>query len=123
MKSINEINNGLATIDGLLIKQNANKQIGIKDAMQTITDAMAEYKVLGLKERKARKAMKAAILNGLEDETNKSVTRAYGIAFTIEFRGLKIHTDFLSVAQCENLANHGAVKRIEQLYALDAIQY
>ena len=55
-------------------------------------------------------------MDNLTEETNKSITRAYAIAFTMEFRGLRIHTDLLSVAQIENLSNHGEVNAVEELY-------
>jgi len=121
--SLNTLNTGLNTIDAILETQTTNKTLGIKNAIKEIDTKLVDIKVLGMADRKSRKLVKAQIMDTLKGETNKSVLRAYGIAFTIEFRGLQINLDLLSVAQIENLANHGDVNEINTLYTVASVDY
>ena len=123
MKTLNTVNQGLNKIDAIIATQTTNKANGIKVAIRDIDEQLQAVGVYGMNDRKSRKLVKKQIMDELSGETNKSVLRAYAIAFTIEFRGLAINIDLLSVAQIENLANHGDAKKINALYELDATQY
>ena len=121
MKTLNTLNIGLNKIDSILDTQKVNKAVGIKNAILEIDTRLKEIEVLGMTSRKSRKLVKTQVMESLEGETNKSILRAYSIAFTMEFRGLEIDVDLLTVAQIENLANHGETKAVNEL--MDSEQY
>ncbi len=121
MKTLNTLNIGLNKIDSILDTQKVNKAVGIKNAILEIDTRLKEIEVLGMTSRKSRKLVKTQVMESLEGETNKSILRAYQIAFTMEFRGLEIDVDLITVAQIENLANHGEVNAVNEL--MDSEQY
>ncbi len=118
MKTINELNSGLNTIESVIGKQNANKIVGIVEVVKAINLAMDELTLLGLTNRKAKKAAKEQILNGLDGDTNKSVLRVYGVAFTAHFRGIVLSDAAikLPLSMLENMLNYATVNDCENYF-------
>ena len=117
---INKSNVTLNLMNDNIVKATNNSNNAVKNALIVINDALiAEgMKTDKLLTRVVKRELKAVIMKGVEDAQNAKLTRAYNVAFTIVFRGLKIHTSSLSLAQIENLCKHGAKKEINEYATL-----
>ena len=119
----NAANEKLVALDETILSTKTSKNNGIKTCIVEIESKLTELNAKGLKGRKAKTSAKKSILSDITGATDKSMNRAYTIAFNIVFRDIRIATDRLTVAQVENLSKHGTVNEINDMFELEEEVY
>jgi len=118
MSTINNANSNLNTIDAKIATEQKAKETGVQSILVKIDKKMAELTLSGMKNRKAKKATKESILNGIDGETNKGVLRAYSLAFTAHFRNIYLTKSALELPMpmLENMVNYATVASCDALF-------
>ena len=100
-------------VETLTNEKNSGLIIAIAEIKKAIEDIKDTY---NLNSRKSAKIAREHILGNDSKDFGKDVKRAYSIGFGIVTRNVSIDLTLLSVAQIENLVNHGEVNAINALF-------